>query len=502
MQSKNLCFALLLSLCSGILMGLAMPGYDLGLLSSGWLAWFALVPVLYVVHQWSHIKAFRLFLPATITWSCFAHTWFMDLFGSAIGLPLMIGAGFFFARVMHWGIWLSLKMPPKWRIFALPLFWCSVEYLRFVLPYLEDVWFVLIAKSQWQQLNILQLLSLTGFVGVSFLILVTNTALTQLLINKQENSPLNRSAIASLVAIILVFAWGQYVLITKDTPLATVNVAATVDLSNQDPRIQGLAEKPMDSEGYWADTPAMSQAIFDVNAQLSRQLSHQMSQPIDVVVWPENEMANLDDPTMVNQIKRLAKELASYLVVDLIWVEQGQRFDTAVMFDPQGNEVLRTPKIAITFREKQFGFSPGTALQSQVVDTPFGKVGLGICYDRHRLWITRHLKQQGAQIILMPVDDDFKANRQFPLLHATDSIFRAIENRIAFGLATTSGVSMVISPYGEIMASSGMNQRAIIQGEVELTSDTPFYSRHGDLFPWLVCFITLILIVRARRKEP
>lgn len=497
MKSTPLRFALFLSLCSGVLMGLAMPGYELDGISFGWLAWFALVPVFYVVHHWSHIKAFRLFLPATITWSCFAHSWFMDLFGTAIGLPLMIGAGFFFARVMHWGIWLSLKTPAKWRIFALPLFWCSIEYLRFVLPYLEDVWFVLVAKSQWQQLNVLQLLSVTGFVGVSFLVLLSNTAITQLIINKQSNNSFSRSAMASLGFICLVFAWGQYLLINQNNTSAKVNVAATVDLTNQDPKIQQLADKPMDGEGYWADTQAMSQAIFDINAQLSQQVSS----PVDVIVWPENEMASLDNHTMVTQVQDLAKALSTYLVVDLIWLEQGQRFDTAVMFDPQGKEILRTPKIAITFREKQFGFSAGTAAQSKVVETRFGKVGLGICYDRHRLWISRHLKQQGAEIILMPVDDDFKANRQFPLLHATDSVFRAIENRVAFGLGTTSGVSMVISPYGEVVASSGINQREVIQGEVTLSSDTPFYSRFGDVFAWLVCLITLGLIMRARRKS-
>ncbi|MCE2570351.1 nitrilase-related carbon-nitrogen hydrolase [Motilimonas eburnea] len=482
-------------------MGLATPGYELGFITPGWLAWFALVPALYVVHHWSHIKAFRLLLPATISWSCFAHAWFMDLFGTAIGLPLMIAAGFFFARVMHWGIWLSFKVPDKWRIFALPLFWCSIEYLRFVLPYLEDVWFVLIAKTQWQQLNVLQLLSITGFVGVSFLVLLSNTALTQLVINKQTRTPVNRSAIASLLLVILVFAWGQIELENQVLSPNKVKVAATVDLSNQDPQIQSLAINPMDGEGYWADTPAMSQAIFDVNAQLTKRLNQTINPAVDVIVWPENEMANLDDALMVNQVKNLAKTMSSYLVVDMIWEHQGQRFDTAVMYDPHGNEILRTPKIAITFREKQFGFTAGTLTQSKVVETSFGRVGLGICYDRHRLWITRHLKQQGAQIILMPVDDDFRANRQFPLLHATDSIFRAIEHRVAFSVGTTSGVSMVISPYGELVSRSGINQRALIQGEVQLSTVTPFYSRYGDVFAWLICAITLGLIIRARRKK-
>jgi len=49
------------------------------------------------------------------------------------------------------------------------------------------------------------------------------------------------------------------------------------------------------------------------------------------------------------------------------------------------------------------------------------------------LWITRELVRAGAQIVLMPVDDDFNHSRWFPVFHASDSVFRAVENRVAYG---------------------------------------------------------------------
>ncbi|WP_434339753.1 nitrilase-related carbon-nitrogen hydrolase [Motilimonas cestriensis] len=482
-------FNILIAATSGALMGLSMPGHNVG-----YLAWFALVPVLILIQLRPEVKPFRLLLPATIIWSWLAHGWFQDLFGAIIGSLLMIGVGFFFARVIHWGIVLSRHCRPILSLFALPLAWCSVEFLRYVLPYLEDIWFVLIAKSQWQQTDLLQILSITGFVGVSFLVVLSNTAITQLILTIWQRKAIHKPAIACLILIAGLAYWGQQQ-IPANVP-ATVNIAATVDLTNQDPSIQNLALKPMDGEGYWADTQVMSQAIFDVNAALTKTLP----QPANFIVWPENEMATIDNPVIVSQLQALARQQNSYLVADLVWREGENQYDTAVMFDPEGNEVLRAPKIAITFREKQFGFTPGKAQDMKVVATPFGNVGLGVCFDRHRLWISRALKQHGADIILMPVDDDFKGNKQLPLLHATDSIFRAIENRVTYGLGTTSGVSMVINPYGQVTARSQFNQREVIQGTSSIHPESTFYSRNGDILAWLMCLLTLAIIIDTRRR--
>lgn len=120
-----------------------------------------------------------------------------------------------------------------------------------------------------------------------------------------------------------------------------------------------------------------------------------------------------------------------------------------------------------------------------VFETPYGRVGLGVCWDRHLPWITRELARAGAQIVLMPVDDDFSGNRWFPPLHASDTVFRAVENRVAFGLGATSGVAMVIDPYGRITAESGINRRGVVMGETFVVSERTLSTRFGDWFGWL-----------------
>jgi apolipoprotein N-acyltransferase len=111
---------------------------------------------------------------------------------------------------------------------------------------------------------------------------------------------------------------------------------------------------------------------------------------------------------------------------------------------------------------------------------------MGVCWDRHRLWITRELVRAGAQIVLMPVDDDFNHSRWFPAFHASDSVFRAVENRVALGLGTTNGISLVVDPYGRVMAESGINERTAIIGKIFTVSGTTLYTRFGDWFGWLM----------------
>ncbi len=131
----------------------------------------------------------------------------------------------------------------------------------------------------------------------------------------------------------------------------------------------------------------MSQAIFDANAKLTRQLA---GQNVAFVVWPENEFADADDKKFMGQLGSLAKEMGAYIVADVVWRAPTGMHDTALLMGPNGQEVGRRAKITMTSGEKEYGFVSG-ANQFSVFDTPYGKVGIAVCWDRHRLWIVREL---------------------------------------------------------------------------------------------------------------
>jgi predicted amidohydrolase len=95
-----------------------------------------------------------------------------------------------------------------------------------------------------------------------------------------------------------------------------------------------------------------------------------------------------------------------------------------------------------------------------VVPTPFGELGLSICYDIRFPHLYSMLRQQGARIILVPAAFTAVTGRAHweVLLRA-----RAIETQcwivavnqggVHEGGRETWGHSMVISPWGEVVAS-------------------------------------------------
>ena len=105
--------------------------------------------------------------------------------------------------------------------------------------------------------------------------------------------------------------------------------------------------------------------------------------------------------------------MGSYIVADVVWHADTGMHDTALMVSPTGEEVGRRVKINIIDGEEKVGFVPG-AREYPVFETEYGRVGLAVCWDRHRIYITRELARSGADIVLMTVDDDFNANAQFP----------------------------------------------------------------------------------------
>ena len=95
------------------------------------------------------------------------------------------------------------------------------------------------------------------------------------------------------------------------------------------------------------------------------------------------------------------------------------------------------------------------------------------------MFITRELARSGAQIVLMPADDDFEGNGWFPAYHASDTVFRAVENRIAFANGTANGLSVVVDPYGRIVAEGSVNERGVIAGQTFAVPGQTLYTRWG-----------------------
>lgn len=155
------------------------------------------------------------------------------------------------------------------------------------------------------------------------------------------------------------------------------------------------------------------------------------------------------------------------------------------MIDPSGQIVAQYDKIHmfdVTLSEtEQYRESDGYRAGDHAViaDTAFGKIGMTICYDIRFPHLYRGLAKSGASILLIPAAFAQPTGRAHweVLLRA-----RAIETG-CFVIAAaqtgehqttqgrprkTYGHSMIVSPWGEIMADAGEDQ-GIIYADLDLS---------------------------------
>lgn len=407
-------------------------------------------------------------------------------FSPVLGYFLIILAGAVYTWIIELGIRFQRILPSLLKILALPIAWTAIEWLIRTLPITREWWFALLAYSQWNFPPALQILSITGFPGLSFIIMLVNSSLAILIIYWLKEKKFNLSAAIGVLSVIIIVIIGATII-----PIAPTNkfiIGATTDLSIQDKTIQ---------------TENFSQNVFDINAQLTKKIVNDLNKEgknLSFIVWPENKFFIINEGTITEQLKQLADDLDIYIAVN-----GGERaeigvYNMAFLFGPDGQEVGRQAKIHLARGERGIlGYKVIPKEQEYwVFNTNYGKIGLAVCYDIFFTDVVRNLAKNGAQIVLVPVNADFNSNLNFPIFFTVEAIFRAVENNVAIGIGTTSGISTVIDPYGRISAMSGINTREVIAGEVFIREQQPtIYTQFGDWFPLLILILLMATTIPA-----
>ena len=173
----------------------------------------------------------------------------------------------------------------------------------------------------------------------------------------------------------------------------------------------------------------------------------------------------------------LAEELGIWLLIGslAIKVSESKTANRSFLFDPKGRVAARYDKIHLfdvdlpsgeKYRESSTVAGGDRAV---LADLPWGKAGLTICYDLRFPHLYRTLAQSGAFLLTVPsafTETTGKAHWHV-LLRA-----RAIENG-AFVIAPaqggthangrkTYGHSLIVAPWGEILAEGGIEPGVIV----------------------------------------
>ncbi len=162
--------------------------------------------------------------------------------------------------------------------------------------------------------------------------------------------------------------------------------------------------------------------------------------------------------TVLGFLKELSLKLEGVVVGTLPTEEEGNLFNTAVVFD-KGKFLGKRSKIELfpVYKETEF-FSPAPAEENRVFNTSVGKVGISICFEIRFPYITSELRKKGAEIILVPAMWGIERREHFKVLTRARAIetqsFLVASNGWGRGGSKTffGGSSAIYSPWGEILA--------------------------------------------------
>ena len=186
---------------------------------------------------------------------------------------------------------------------------------------------------------------------------------------------------------------------------------------------------------------------------------------------------------IVAKAASLARELKIHLHIGstAIALADGKIANRGFLFGPDGGIVTRYDKIHMfdvdldngeSWRESA-AYEPGT--EAVVADLPIGRLGFGICYDVRFPQLFRAEAVAGAEIVSLPA----AFTRQTGEAHWEILIrARAIENGVFMIAAAQAGVhedgretfghSMIVDPWGRVLAIAGGTGEAVIAAELDI----------------------------------
>lgn len=513
-------WAFLAASLSGILLFLGFPPFEFPAAT-----WIALVPLLVVLPvirpALAALAAFWcgiVFFLGVFNWglSVGSYTWLHHaLLSIAFSLYLpFIGAAVSF--IAH-------RRGVLTAYLAIPFLWAAGEYVKSNLPLIAYPW-GLLAHTQYLNLPFIQVASLTGSYGLSFLIVWVNAVLAAVVFRwlpprgAMQGRPFSRNnrrmsrvfAMGGALSVLgaLLFGWGH---LAEPVSGERVDVAAVQANIPQ-------AEK-------W--NPHNASKIMQTYAEMTAAAA--ASKP-DLIIWPEaatpgaiNQAVNL-----YSAVLQIARDSKTYLLIGSTSHQKykGARFkdlryqNSAFFIAPtaRGRDLPQYHKIKLlAFAEylPYAGLVPWKLIQVPelgsyvpgekytVFEHPKFKFSATICWENIFPDLVRRFVKNGAEVIVNITNEAWFGRTAAPRQFVAMSVFRAVENQVYVVRCANTGISCIIDPRGHIVKrltdaeGQELMVRGVLHGQVIPQKQKTFYTRVGDWAAILCLVASCVWVVAA-----
>lgn len=202
-----------------------------------------------------------------------------------------------------------------------------------------------------------------------------------------------------------------------------------------------------------------------------------------------------------DSLKNWCRDNSHYLIVGgKDFVTNDVYYNTAFVVGTNGEIVFQQAKsVPIQF------FKDGLPAQKQKVwNSPWGKIGICICYDLSYTRVTDELVRQGAQLLIVPTMDVNEWGRHQHELHARVAPVRAAEYGIPIFRVASSGISQAVTGGGHVIAQTTVpGNGEIFSARLELPRRTalPLDRLLAPLCVGVTSIVTAALLLLAWKEK-
>jgi apolipoprotein N-acyltransferase len=370
-----------------------------------------------------------------------------------------------------------------------PMAYVTQEFLRYHLPHGPGTWGSL-AYTQYGNLPLMQLASVTGLWGITFMITwcasIVSWAWERGLAGSVVRPPL--VTYACLLGAVTVL--GGLRVSLSALPGRTIRaVAVTFPGDLLTPReMFRIADGRIPVEGAVAEKLARLHEWFFLNTEREARAGARL------VAWPEMNFLVLADeePAAVERAQRLAASEHVYIAMAMGSVRPGapKPFQNkTVLVDPSGRIAYSYFKSRPVAGWEEGVMQPGDG-HLPVIETELGRVSSAICFDGDHPDLVRQAGRDNAEILILPVNDWPAIKR----IHLEMAAFRAVENGTPLLRPASFGVSVAFDSLGRVLAETDhLTGAATMVAEVPVGHRPTLYPWVGDLFAWL-CLAGCVLV--------
>jgi apolipoprotein N-acyltransferase len=374
----------------------------------------------------------------------------------------------------------------------------------------------LLGVSQYQLIPLIQIATVTGIYGISFIVVWISVSLLMaavMIVRRPSTRALWSLEVALPFGVVgfLVFHGMRVVREDSGEPARTLKVA--------------LVQPSIPQTLIWDSSK--NEERFEQVIELSEAA---LAAKPDLLIWPESAVPALfrQDEETRNAITGLARRHSTWMIIgaDDFSAKPGAKTDRDVQYYNASFLISPDGAVMDTYRKRSLvifgeyvplerwipfikyftpiegGFTPGDRSEQFELDSLGVVTSVLICFEDIFPTLGREGSQPDTDFLVNLTNNGWFGEGAAQWQHGATSVFRAVENRITLVRCSNNGLTCWVDKFGRIRQvfrdAAGseygpgfMLCEIPLLGVDELREPTP-YHRHGDRFGWTCVLLTVL----------